>query len=195
MPVDEAYIGIGANLGAPRAHTLPMPVDEAYIGIGANLGDPRAQVERAFVLLAGLPAVVGVRRSSLYATRPAGPVQDQPWFTNACAALAFAAAPAPPALLAALLAVEAACGRDRSRELRLGPRPLDLDLLVWGGRVVGEPGLVLPHPRLGARAFALVPLVELAGPDLLIPGPAGGRAGDLLARALADPEQSVRKLV
>jgi len=71
----------------------------------------------------------------------------------------------------------------------MGPRPIDLDLLVWGDRSVFEPGLVVPHPRLRERAFALAPLVELA-PDLEVPG--AGPAAALLAGL---PDQGVRKLI
>src|SRR6185295_9458486 len=105
-------------------------------------------------------------------------------FLNGCAELRFGGrAPAPARLLGELLAIERALGRDRARERPQGPRTLDLDLLVWGRLVLSESGpppLTLPHPELHRRAFALAPLVELAGPDLEVPGPAGGRAGDLL---------------
>ena len=72
-------------------------------------------------------------------------------------------------MLERLLAIEREFGRDRSREQRWGPRRLDLDLLLYGERVLDVPGLQLPHPRLHERAFALVPLLEVA-PDAWIPG-------------------------
>jgi 2-amino-4-hydroxy-6-hydroxymethyldihydropteridine diphosphokinase len=164
-------------------------MEPAYVGLGGNLGDAAGRLRRAEGELAALPGVARVRLSSLWRSSPVGPVADQPWFVNACAELVFDRPPAPLELLDQLLAVEARAGRAREREVRQGPRPLDLDLLVWGDLVVDQPRLTLPHPRLAARAFALAPLVELAGPDLVIPG--AGRAGDLLARALADPSQTV----
>jgi 2-amino-4-hydroxy-6-hydroxymethyldihydropteridine diphosphokinase len=77
--------------------------------------------------------------------------------------------------------------------VRFGPRTCDLDLLLVGDLVVDEPGLTVPHPRLHERAFALAPLVELAGPELVVPG--RGRAGDLLARATIGPSPAVEKIV
>lgn len=168
----------------------------AYVGLGANLGDAAKRVRWAEAELGVLPGVTRVRVSSLWRSAPVGPVADQPWFVNACAELTFRRPPEPLELLAALLAVEARAGRDRGKEIPQGPRPLDVDLLVWGPRelaLVGPPALRLPHPRLHDRAFALAPLVELAGPDLLVPG--HGRAGELLARVMADPAQAVAKIV
>ena len=87
----------------------------------------------------------------------------------------------PTRLLAAMLDIERAAGRDRRADGsdRWGPRTLDLDLLLYGDRVVDEPGLRVPHPHLHERAFALVPLVEIAA-DVVIPGI--GPARDALAR-------------
>lgn len=170
----------------------------AYVGLGGNVGDVAAHIRWAEGAMAAIPGVVKVRRSSLWRSSPVGPVAEQPWFVNACAELAFRDEhePEPTRLLAALLAIEERAGRERAVETWQGPRPLDLDLLVWGARVLdlrGPPALRLPHPRLGQRAFALAPLVELAGPELEVPG--AGRAGDLLARALADPVQALVKIV
>lgn len=166
------------------------------MGLGANQGDAAKRVRWAEAELGVIPGVTRVRVSSLWRSAPVGPVADQPWFVNACAELTFRRAPDPVELLAALLAVEARAGRDRDQERPQGPRPLDLDLLVWGPRelvLVGPPALRLPHPRLHERAFALAPLVELAGPDVVVPG--RGRAGELLARVVADPSQSIAKIV
>ena len=175
-------------------------MDPAYVGLGANLGDARRTIERALEMMGRVPGVDAVRRSSLYASAPVGPVPGQPPFLNACAELTFAdgAAPLPERLLVDLLAIERHLGRDRNKEVPQGPRVIDVDLLAWGGRELDRPGppaLALPHPRLGQRAFALAPLVELAGPDFVIVGPGGGRAGDLLAAALRDPAQRGRKIV
>jgi 2-amino-4-hydroxy-6-hydroxymethyldihydropteridine diphosphokinase len=146
----------------------------ACVALGSNLDDPRAQVERGFVALAALPQTTLSARSRLYRTKPWG-VADQPDFINAAARLETALA--PRALLDALLAIEAGAGRVRGA--RNGPRILDLDLLLYGDRIIDEPDFVLPHPRLHERAFVLLPLTDVAS-GLEIPG--HGRVADLLAR-------------
>jgi 2-amino-4-hydroxy-6-hydroxymethyldihydropteridine diphosphokinase len=140
----------------------------AYVGVGANLGDRERAIRAA---LEALPAVVAV--SELRETEPVG-VIDQPRFLNGAAALETELS--PRALLDILLAVERELGRER-RE-RWGPRTIDLDLLLYGGETIDEPGLTVPHPRLHERRFALEPLLDL-DPELAIPG--RGRVADVLA--------------
>ncbi|HEU0276443.1 MAG TPA: 2-amino-4-hydroxy-6-hydroxymethyldihydropteridine diphosphokinase [Rhodanobacteraceae bacterium] len=147
---------------------------DACIALGSNLDGPRAHVEQAFAALAALPGTQVRARSRLYRTPPWG-VVDQPDFVNAVAVLDTALEPRE--LLQALLAIEARAGRVRG--IRNGPRVLDLDLLLYGGRTIHLPELEVPHPRLQDRAFVLVPLAEVA-PDLEVPG--RGRVADLLAR-------------
>jgi 2-amino-4-hydroxy-6-hydroxymethyldihydropteridine diphosphokinase len=138
----------------------------AFIGIGANLGDPVAQVFDALVRLGrDLPQTRLSGRSRLYRNPPMGP-QDQPDYVNAVARLETRLQ--PRALLARLQAIEIACGRRRDGT-RWGPRLLDLDLLLFGGDVIDEPGLRVPHPGIAERDFVLFPLLELA-PGLMIPG-------------------------
>lgn len=169
----------------------------AYVGFGGNVGGP-AEVAARFAsaarALAEVPGIRSVRLSSLYASAPVGPVKDQPEFVNAVASVLVEPWLAPHAILHALLTIEAAHGRDRASETEQGPRPLDLDLLLVGDACVESPGLSVPHPRLRDRAFALVPLAELAGAALVIPGPGGGQVGQLLSRATRDPAQAVRRL-
>ncbi|MGC9291621.1 MAG: 2-amino-4-hydroxy-6-hydroxymethyldihydropteridine diphosphokinase [Acidobacteriaceae bacterium] len=129
----------------------------AFIGLGANLGDRLANLQAAVRALAGHGTVRAV--SSLYATAPVG-VEEQPEFLNA--ALQLDTALTPEALLGALLAIERSLGRDRSQSPPKGPRTLDLDLLFYGDRVLGVPGLTLPHPSLHQRRFVLAPLAEIA---------------------------------
>jgi len=136
----------------------------AYVALGANLDDPVAQVERAFPELAGLPGTRLVARSSLYLSQPVG-YTAQPDFINAVAQLETGLP--PRALLDALLEIEHRHGR--LRDFRNAPRTLDLDLLLYNGLVMHEPGLSLPHPRMHERAFVLAPLAEIA-PECLIPG-------------------------
>ena len=114
-------------------------------------------------------------RSSDYRTPPWG-LADQPAFVNL--AIAIETGLPPRALLARAQAVERALGRDRAKERRWGPRPLDIDLIAYDDLVLAEGDLVLPHPRLFERAFVLVPLVEIA-PERMI---AGRRVRDALAQ-------------
>ncbi len=136
-----------------------------FIGLGANLGDPRASLRAALEKLAKLGTVCG--RSLLYASEPVGP--PQPRYVNAALCLDTALAPAE--LMSHALEIERALGRDRRREERWGPRLVDIDLLLAGERgelVTCEPGLELPHPRLHERGFALAGVAELA-PNLVHP--------------------------
>lgn len=137
----------------------------AYVGIGSNLDDPGRQVRAAIEALKRLPRSTFAGASRLYRSAPWGKL-DQPAFVNAAAAISTALSPRE--LLDALLAIERAHGRTREGE-RWGPRVIDLDLLVFGAEAIDEPGLHVPHPRLAERAFALLPLADLA-PDLEIPG-------------------------
>jgi len=139
-----------------------MTGERVFVGLGANLGDPRATLARAFQALAALPQTRSVAVSPLYRS---GPLDAQgPDFVNAVAELRTTLAPRE--LLDALQAIEQAHGRQRP--YRHAPRTLDLDLLLYGQRVVDEPGLIVPHPRLQGRAFVLRPLADLA-PDLVHP--------------------------
>jgi 2-amino-4-hydroxy-6-hydroxymethyldihydropteridine diphosphokinase len=144
----------------------------AFVGLGANLGDPRAQLEAALGALAALPGVDLLAVSSAYESDPVGPVSDQPAFLNAVAEIATTLAPA--ALLAALHEIENSLGRIRT--VRFGPRTADLDLLLYDDVVSDDPALLLPHPRLAERRFVLDPLAELA-PTLALPD--GRRVRDL----------------
>jgi 2-amino-4-hydroxy-6-hydroxymethyldihydropteridine diphosphokinase len=136
----------------------------AYVGVGSNLGDPRAHVLAAFEALAALPRTRLVARSRLYRTRPFGPVQ-QGDFINAVAGLLTQLSAAE--LLQGLRDIEAAAGRVRSE--RWGPRLLDLDLLVYGSERIDSPELTVPHPGIAARGFVLAPLADIA-PTLDVPG-------------------------
>jgi 2-amino-4-hydroxy-6-hydroxymethyldihydropteridine diphosphokinase len=146
----------------------------AYVGLGANLGDREATLRRAVELLDEEGGIDVVAVSSFRETDPVG-YTDQPRFLNAAVALATDLPPS--VLLERLLALEQVLGRVREGVPRYGPRLCDLDLLVYGGETVDEPDLVVPHPRLAERRFALEPLVEL-DPDLELPD--GRRVADLL---------------
>jgi len=158
-------------------------MSNAYIGIGANLGDAAAQVRAAMVALDEMPASRLIRASSLYRTAPVG-YTAQPDFVNAAALVETALAPRE--LLAELRGIEQRHGRERS--FKNAPRTLDLDLLLYDDRVIADPQLTVPHPRLHKRAFALAPLVEIA-PACVVPGHGPARA---LLEGCAD--QTVERL-
>ncbi|MGE8246997.1 MAG: 2-amino-4-hydroxy-6-hydroxymethyldihydropteridine diphosphokinase [Stenotrophomonas maltophilia] len=151
----------------------------ACIGLGANLGDAAQTLRDAFQALAVLPQTTLRACSQLYRT-PAWGNEDQPAFVNAAAVL-DTALPAP-ALLEALLEIERHFGRVRDPAVHWGPRALDLDVLLYGEEVIDLPQLQVPHPYLHARAFALLPLAEIA-PDATIPG--HGRVRDAVMRVEA----------
>jgi len=140
----------------------------AFVGLGGNLGNAAATLQAALLALDALPETRLLHASKLYRT-PAWGVTEQPDFINAVAMLETTLSPRH--LLMQLLATERAAGRERRDDGsdRWGPRTLDLDLLLYGDRVIDEPGLHVPHPHLHERVFALLPLVEIA-PDEVIPG-------------------------
>jgi 2-amino-4-hydroxy-6-hydroxymethyldihydropteridine diphosphokinase len=130
-----------------------------YVGLGSNLGDRERLIRDASQLIGA------ARLSTIIETKPWGH-EDQPLFLNAVAEVETGLEPLP--FLTFLLDVERRLGRERVGP-RWGPRTIDLDLLLFGERILDEPGLVVPHPRLLERLFALEPLAELV-PDLEIPG-------------------------
>jgi len=147
-----------------------MAAVKAFIALGANLAEPEVQVRRAFAALESIPKTRLLAASSLYRSSPLG-YTAQPDFVNAVSEIETELS--ATALLEALLAIEAHAGR--TRDFPNAPRILDLDLLLYGDRVIAEPGLVVPHPRMHQRAFVLVPLGEIA-PDAVVPGKGSVRA-------------------
>jgi len=143
--------------------SAPGGVKRAYVGFGANLGDPAATLRAATAEL-GRRAGTVPAGSHIYRSRPIG-VTDQPEFLNAVARLETALT--ADRLLEELLAVEAGFGR--VRDVRWGPRTLDLDLIWYEGERREDARLTLPHPRAHEREFVLRPLAELA-PDLVLRG-------------------------
>jgi 2-amino-4-hydroxy-6-hydroxymethyldihydropteridine diphosphokinase len=136
----------------------------AFVALGSNLQQPQIQVEQAFDRLAATPGIKLLRKSSLYRTPPVG-YENQPDFINAVAEIATTLAPLP--LLRALLALETELGRERP--FPNAPRVLDLDLLLYDDLVIHTEELILPHPRMHERGFVLLPLAEIAAPELEIP--------------------------
>ena len=148
----------------------------AFVALGSNLGDREANLRGALAELGRTPALEVVAVSTLIDTEPVGYL-DQPRFLNGVAALETELG--ARGLLELLLAVERSFGREREGVPVQGPRTLDLDLLLYGGLEIDEPGLRVPHPRLHERLFVLEPLAELA-PGLEVPG--RGLVQALLAR-------------
>ena len=134
-----------------------------YVGLGSNEGDREAHLVAALQALSRIDAVAVLRCSSLFDSAPVGP--SQPRFLNAVVALECCLPPLR--LLTILKRIEEDLGRRRDGE-RWGPRPIDLDILVWDGEVVAEPNLQVPHLELHKRRFALEPLAEIA-PELQHP--------------------------
>ncbi|MBN3796066.1 2-amino-4-hydroxy-6-hydroxymethyldihydropteridinepyrophosphokinase [Burkholderia lata] len=154
----------------------------AYIGLGANLGDARQTLKDAVVCLAQQRTISILGKSSLYRTAPFEAGGDD--YYNCVVKLDTTLSARE--LLALCQKIEHHFGRERP--YRNAPRTLDLDILLFGDDSIDEPDLIVPHPRLTDRAFALVPLVEIE-PALDIP--ARGRADAYLA-AVAD--QRVEKV-
>ena len=142
------------------------PATLAAVGLGGNLGDAATTLREALRALDGLPATRLLRASRLYRTAAWGHTA-QPDFVNAAALLETQLD--ARTLLDGLLGIERHFGRERDSGVQWGPRILDLDLLLHGDAVIDEPGLRVPHPYLHERAFALLPLADIA-PDLQVPG-------------------------
>jgi 2-amino-4-hydroxy-6-hydroxymethyldihydropteridine diphosphokinase len=136
---------------------------ECYVGLGSNVGDRVGMVTRALACLASQPDMVLGEVSGLYVT-PAWGHTGQPDFVNAVCRLETHLAPGE--VLSRLKGIEAGLGRQE--RFRWGPREIDLDILLYGDRVVDEAGLRVPHPMLHRRAFVLVPLADIA-PHLIHP--------------------------
>jgi len=129
-----------------------------FVGLGSNLGDRHDFLRRAVEALRAEPCVEVLRASSLYETAPVGGPAGQGLYLNAVVELASTRSPSE--LLLACQRIEQRLGRRRT--VRDGPRTIDLDLLLCGDRIIEEPDVTIPHPRLHLRRFVLEPLAELA---------------------------------
>lgn len=135
----------------------------AYVALGSNLGDRLANLAAAVAALSRVDGVRVLRCSRAYESEPWG-LADQPPFANAVAVLECAIG--PEELLAACQEIEARLGREHGE--RNGPRPIDLDILLFGRETRRAPALTIPHPRMLARDFVVTPLLEVA-PDAALP--------------------------
>ena len=166
-------------MGEPLGQQLKT--ERVAIGLGSNLADRSAALLHAFRSLT--ISLSDCRVSGVYESRAVG-FTDQPDFLNACCVGRTHLT--PRTLLSELQHLERSFGRSPGGP-RYGPRTLDLDLLLYGDRVVEEPGLILPHPRLRERAFVLVPFAEIAG-DWEVPASPGAKAATVneLARGVGE---------
>ena len=137
------------------------------IALGSNLGDSAALIRQAFDELQKL-STTPIRKSSLHQTKPVDCPPGSPPFVNAAVALMPLPGETPESLLANLQALEKEFGRQPKVVLNEA-RPLDLDLIAFGGEVRNTPQLALPHPRAHLRRFVLQPLSEVA-PEFVLPG-------------------------
>lgn len=160
----------------------------AGIGLGSNLGDRGEEVRRAMDFLRTLAPEA--RCSKVYESTPVDCPPGSGLFLNAVAVLPCTGDPLE--LLDRFQAYEQARGRAVLRPVN-APRPIDLDILFWGGECRSTPRLTLPHPRLHERLFVLLPLAEVV-PDFVLPGP-GTDIQDLIHRARQRPgAETCRKI-
>jgi 2-amino-4-hydroxy-6-hydroxymethyldihydropteridine diphosphokinase len=161
--------------------------ETVLLGLGSNVGDRVETLAAAVFAIDDLDGVVVEDVSAVYETEPWPPPDDprsvhqEPFHNLVVRAVTSLE---PHELLAETQLLEAAFGRDRRAEVRWGPRTLDIDLLLFGDRVLDTPDLTIPHPRLAERAFVLVPLLEVMPGGTL---PDGRRLTELV-RALAPIE-------
>jgi 2-amino-4-hydroxy-6-hydroxymethyldihydropteridine diphosphokinase len=136
----------------------------AYVGLGSNLGRREKSIAAALNALQATRDIEVHRVSRLYETAPIGGPEGQPPYLNAVAHLKTTLS--PERLLALCLKIEESLGR--KREVRWGPRTIDLDLLCYDQEIMASPALTLPHPLMHERPFVMEPLAEIA-PDLMHP--------------------------
>jgi len=153
-----------------------------FIALGSNLGDARQNILRAMARLRTL-SDEPILRSSLWQSKPVDCPPGSPKFVNAVVGLVLQNGETPESLLTQLQTLEKEFGRQPKKILN-EPRPLDLDLIVFGNEIRNVPKLILPHPRAHQRRFVLQPLCEIA-PELVLPGQ-GRTVAELLAALPAD---------
>ena len=164
----------------------PTQVSSVFIGLGSNLAQPQTQISQAITEIAQLTDTSLLKQSSLYRSTALGS-EPQPDYLNAVVELATALN--PHSLLEALQTIEAQHGRIRKQ--RWEPRPLDLDILLYGNQLISTETLIVPHAEMTKRHFVLYPLAEIA-PDLVIPGAKNENLNQLLQRC---PKAELQKII
>lgn len=140
------------------------PATDVLLGLGSNMGRRERNITAALHALETTRGIEVVKVSSLYETEPVGGPEGQPKYLNAAALLRSTLS--PRRLLAVCRRIEDTLGR--RRDVAWGPRTIDLDILCFGGEIISEPDLMIPHPLMHERRFVLEPLVEIA-PDFIHP--------------------------
>lgn len=130
---------------------------KVFIGIGSNMGDPLNNCLKAIGMIGQAKSCHVMRRSSFYRTEPVG-YKNQDWFVN-CVILVETEL-APHMLLTRLQEIEYAMGR--KREIKWGPRCIDLDIILYGDLIIRDEKLIIPHPFMHKRRFVLIPMNEIA---------------------------------
>ena len=156
----------------------------AYLGLGTNMGDRDAQLGAALAAIAKIPATTIARESPIYETKPWGKT-DQPDFLNMVVEVSTQLE--PHTLHRHLQKIERDLGREPEEGEKWGPRPIDIDLLLYGSRTLKTASLRVPHPRMWERHFVLRPLADLA-PDTVAPD------GSPISRLLEDEQISSQGL-
>lgn len=170
--------------------SLSLDDDRLILGLGGNQGDEAAVLERFAGAVRSLAPWGPVYASRVYRTAPVGPAQ--PDYLNAALALTVPEELAASALLREVQTLEYALGRRRvAGEQRWGPRAIDLDVLLWGHKVLRRAGapLLVPHPRLVERRFALDPVIDLLGEATAVPGAEGLTLGAARAALLGGEQR------
>ena len=130
---------------------------QAYLGLGSNIGDRKQQLLKAIDLIGNIKGIKVTKQSSIYETAPIG-YTDQPNFLNLC--LEIETELSPQQLRKHCLDIEQQL--HRVREIRWGPRTLDIDILLYSDNIIETDNLSIPHPRMQERAFVLIPLNDIA---------------------------------
>jgi len=146
-----------------------------FLSLGSNLGERKKNIEHAFVFL--MSKIKNAEISCIYETQPMY-IKNQPKFLNA--AMSGYTLFSSRALLKYIHSIEKKLGRNRNKEIEKGPRPIDIDILLFGNEIIATNKLKIPHPAIEERKFVLIPLLEL-DPDLLNP-----KTGKLFSKSLPD---------
>lgn len=132
-------------------------MEKAYIGLGSNIGDRLGYIQQAVKMLGDYNAIEVLETSSFYETEPYG-MKNQEWFINAVVKISTTLTPVE--LLRICQHIEEKLGRQR--EIKWGPRVIDLDILSYGNQIIADDILTIPHPSTYDRACCIVPLLEIA---------------------------------
>lgn len=155
---------------------------KAYIAYGSNIGDSLTIIDDALKKISDNPAIRLNGKSSTITTKPYGNVTDQPDFYNGC--IEVETYLPPEALLDFLHTIENEAGR--TREIHWGPRTLDLDIILYGNRIINTKNLTIPHPDMQNREFVLKPLCEIAPYAY---NPVLGATADMLLKKLCQEDR------